>query len=296
MRQHLTALQAAASICNAAIEGAAIGSQAVAFSPGKVVAGDYTFAIGSAGSATLVLQTVLPALLCAREPSRLTLEGGTHNPHAPPVDFLERAFVPLLNRMGPVITVCQERAGFYPAGGGRFTVEVSPCEKLAPLHLPERGEITRRLASASVAALPGEIARRELNKVEQRLGWSGEQLQIRQLPEAWGPGNVLTLEIQSEHVTEVFSGFGEKRVTAEQVADEAIGQARDYLAAGVPVGQHLADQLLLPLALAGGGSFLTHSPTRHTMTNIEIIRRFLSVRIHCAGEDGGRWRIEIGQE
>src|SRR6202140_4872670 len=115
LRQHLTAVNAAAEICGANVEGAAISSRELSFSPGNVKSGEYTFSIGSAGSTTLVLQTVLPALLAADGPSSLTLEGGTHNPHAPPIDFLEKAFVPLVNRMGPTVHVALERAGFYPA-------------------------------------------------------------------------------------------------------------------------------------------------------------------------------------
>jgi RNA 3'-terminal phosphate cyclase (ATP) len=147
-----------------------------------------------------------------------------------------------------------------------------------------------------VAALPGEIAKRELQKVEQRLGWTGDQLQIRQLPAEWGPGNALTLEIESEHLTEVFTGFGTKGVTAEAVADEAINQARRYLADGVPVGLCLADQLLVPMSLAGAGSFLTQSPTRHTATNIEIIRRFLPVRISLKSTAGKNCLVEISHD
>lgn len=143
--------------------------------------------------------------------------------------------------------------------------------------------------------MPGEIAKRELDKVEQKLGWSGEQLQIRQLPKEWGPGNLLTLEIESEYVTEVFTGFGMKEVTAEAVAEQAVQQVRRYLVAGVPVGENLADQLLLPLALAGGGSFLTHSPTRHTKTNIEVIARFLPVRIALREVSRDAWSIEVGE-
>jgi RNA 3'-terminal phosphate cyclase (ATP) len=293
LRQHLTAVNAAAAICGASVEGAAISSRELSFTPGKVKAGEYTFSIGSAGSTTLVLQTVLPALLTAEGCSSLTLEGGTHNPHAPPIDFLEKAFLPLINRMGPTVNVTLERAGFYPAGGGQFIVKVQPAAKLLPLHLPERGQIKRRLAKAVVAALPGEIAKRELQKVEKMLGWSGEQLQIRQLPNEWGPGNLLTLEIESEHVTEVFTGFGMKAVTAEAVADQAVQQARRYLAAKIPVGESLADQLLLPLALAGEGSFMTHSPTRHTKTNIEVITRFLPVRVALAEISRDVWRVEI---
>jgi RNA 3'-terminal phosphate cyclase (ATP) len=287
-------VNAAVAICGATVEGAAISSRELSFSPGKIKPGEYTFSIGSAGSTTLVLQTVLPALLTASGPSSLTLEGGTHNPHAPPIDFLEKAFLPLVNRMGPKVHVALERAGFYPAGGGRFFVNIESVEKLKSLHLPERGEIKRRMAKAVVAALPGDIAKRELQKVEKMLGWTGEQLQIRQLPAEWGPGNLLTLEIEGEHVTEVFTGFGEKAVTAEAVAEQAVKQARRYLAAKVPVAEYLADQLLLPMALAGDGSYVTYSPTRHSKTNIDVIQKFLSVRINFAEIERDVCRVEIG--
>jgi RNA 3'-terminal phosphate cyclase (ATP) len=279
LRQHLTAVNAAVSICGAAVDGNAISSQSLSFKPGRAKPGEYTFSIGSAGSTTLVLQAVLPALLVADGPSTLTLEGGTHNPHAPPIDFLEKAFLPLINRMGPGVTVQLERAGFYPAGGGRLIVHIQPAAKLQPLHLPARGEIKRRLAKAVVAALPGDIAKRELKQVEKMLGWPADQLQIRQLPAEWGPGNLLSLEIESEHVTEVFTGFGMKGTTAEAVADHAAQEARRYLDADVPVGEHLADQLLLPMAMAGEGSFVTHHPTLHTKTNVQVIRQFLAVSI-----------------
>jgi RNA 3'-terminal phosphate cyclase (ATP) len=211
------------------------------------------------------------------------------------MDFLERAFLPLINRMGPKVHVAMERAGFYPAGGGRVFVNIEPAEKLAPLYLLVRGDIKKRTARAVVAALPGEIARRELEKVEKMLNWSGEQLQIRQLPDEWGPGNLLTLEVESEHVTEIFTGFGMKGVTAQAVADHAVQQVRRYLVAGVAVGENLADQLLLPMAMAGGGSFLTHAPTRHTETNLEVIARFLPAPIALREVGRDAWRVNVGE-
>lgn len=117
LRQHLTAVQAAAKISGAKIEGADLGSQQLTFKPGKVQPGDYSFAVGTAGSATLVLQTILPALIIGSKPSTLTLEGGTHNPHAPPFDFLQKTFLPILNKMGSKVSAKLERPGFYPAGG-----------------------------------------------------------------------------------------------------------------------------------------------------------------------------------
>ncbi len=287
LRQHLTAVNAAVSICDATVTGAEISSGSLTFSPGKIKPGAYTFSIGSAGSTTLVLQAVLPALLSADGPSTLTLEGGTHNPLAPPVDFLEKAFLPLINRMGPRVEVSLERAGFYPAGGGRVVVRIQPAMKLLPLHLNDRGPITCRRATAIVAALPGGIAKRELQKVEELLGWTGEQLQIKQMPGEWGPGNLLSLEIESEHVTEVFTGFGIKRITAEAVAHGVVRDVRRYLTADVPVGEYLADQLLIPIALAGGGSFRTLPVTPHTTTNIEIISKFLPVRFRIEPDGQG---------
>ena len=279
MRQHLTAVEAAARVGCAKVEGGAIGSRELTFIPGAVNAGVYQFSVGTAGSATLVLQTVLPALLTANGPSTLTLEGGTHNPFAPPFDFLQKTFLPIVNRMGPRVTATLERPGFYPAGGGRFSVTIQPAGKLAAFDLLERGEIRARRARAITAGLPRHIAERELDYIGKKMGWDRTQLEAEQSPQSRGPGNVVLIEIESEHVTEVVTAFGEQGVPAEAVAEKAVKEARAYLAAEVPVGEHLADQLLLPLALAGGGSFRTMPLSRHSQTNIEVIRRFLPVNI-----------------
>ncbi|MEZ4528753.1 MAG: RNA 3'-terminal phosphate cyclase, partial [Desulfobacterales bacterium] len=171
MHQHLTALKAAQKIGNADVRGGQLGSGTVIFVPGRVQPGYWHFSVGTAGSCTLVLQTVLPVLLTAGGESELLLEGGTHNPFAPPFDFLARTFLPLLNRMGPEVTATLFRPGFYPAGGGKFRVSVRPCQKLTHLHLTERGEILSRSARAIVAKLPLHIARRELGVIEKKLSW-----------------------------------------------------------------------------------------------------------------------------
>jgi len=288
MRQHLTALEAAATVGDAEVEGAGIGAQAIVFRPKRVRPGAYRFAVGTAGSAGLVLQTILPPLLTATGPSTLTLEGGTHNPHAPPFDFLAQAFLPQLRRMGVGVEARLERAGFYPAGGGRMTIEITPAPALRPLELTARGAVRRRRARVLIARLPRQIGDRELAVVRSRLGWLAGELEVAVLgDDVTGPGNVLLLEIESEHATEVFTGFGEVGVRAETVAERAVQEARQYLAADVPVGPYLADQLLLPLALARGGSFRTVPLTRHASTNIEVIRQFLgsSVDVARAGDD-----------
>lgn len=286
LRQHLTAVQAAAEVCGATVEGAALGSTRLAFTPGAVRAGEYQFSVGTAGSATLVLQTVLPALMLADGPSRLTLEGGTHNPAAPPFDFLERTFLPVLARMGPRVTVALERYGFYPAGGGRFTAEIQPVERLAPLALGERSAVTGRRAIGLVANLPAHIAEREITTAIQRLEWPAEARAMLGTRNSNGPGNALMLEVETAEVTEIFTVFGEMGVTAEQVGRRAAGLVRVYLQSTAAAGPHLADQLLLPLALAGAGEFTAVALDGHATTNMEVIGQFLPVRFVVENQAG----------
>lgn len=278
LRQHLTAVKAAAAVGNAELEGAELHSKELTFRPRGLKAGEYHFAVGTAGSATLVLQTVLPALLKASEPSMLVLEGGTHNPAAPPFDFLTKAYLPLLRRMGPSVEATLERPGFFPAGGGKFLVSVEPAP-LKPLHLPERGAVLRRQATALIAQVPYEVAKRELESVGRKLGWFPEERKVEEVKSSAGPGNALTLEVESEHVTEVFTAFGERGVRAEDVAETVAKEARVYLEAGVPVGEHLCDQLMLLLALARGGSFRTLPLDGHAQTQIETFAHFLDVKV-----------------
>lgn len=294
LRQHLTAVEAAAKVGSAAVEGAAIGSRTLAFSPGRISPGSYSFSVGTAGSATLVLQTVLPALLTAAGPSRLFLEGGTHNPFAPPFDSLDKAFLPLVSRMGPKVRAVLERPGFYPAGGGRFRVEVEPAPRLSRLDLLERGAVRRRLARAIVANLPRRIAQEELDAVRRGLSWDEASLSCEEAKGSPGPGNVVLLEIEAEQATEVFTGFGEKGRPAAAVAEGAIEEARRWLASDAPAGDHLADQLLLPVALAGGGSFRATGLTPHATTNVAVIRRFLDLPIETKREGTGAWIVRAG--
>jgi RNA 3'-terminal phosphate cyclase (ATP) len=284
LRQHLTAVLAAAEVGAAEVEGAALGSAAVTFSPGKVRAGGYRFAVGTAGSATLVLQTVLPALLTADAPSHIAIEGGTHNSAAPPFDFLDRTFLPLMARMGPRVRLQFERYGFYPAGGGRFCAVIEPVRSLTPLHLGERGEIASRRIIAVVANLPGHIALREIETAASLLNWDKDCGKIDQTRNSPGPGNVVMVEIESAEVTEIFSAFGQIGVSAEKVASIAAKDAREYLASRAAAGEHLTDQLLLPLALAGAGSFTAEKINMHARTNMAVISEFLPVRFDVQRE------------
>jgi RNA 3'-terminal phosphate cyclase (ATP) len=224
--------------------------------------------------------------------SEVTIEGGTHNMQAPPLDFMQKAFLPVVNRLGPKIEIRLERYGFYPAGGGRFTATIEPCERLSTIQLLERGEIERRSAVAIVANLPRGIAQREIETITKLLNWDAESTQIVETSNSVGPGNIVLIELASGTVAEVFCGFGRIGASAESVASEAAAAARSYLASGAVAGEHLADQLLLPFALAGGGIFSAEKLNLHSRTNIEIIRSFLPVDF-ITTQEGHSTRVEV---
>lgn len=292
MHQHLTAVRAAAQVCAAQVQGAELGSQRLVFRPGAVRSGEFTFRIGTAGSTTLVLQTVLPALITAAGNSTVALDGGTHNPLAPPYEFLAWAYLPLLARLGPRVVATLHRPGFFPAGQGRITATIAPSAQLGRLDLCDRGALLERRVRALIARLPQHIAQRECQTIAAATGWEEACFAIEQVADAPGPGNAVSIELHFEHVTEVFTGFGQRGVPAERVARQTLDRAQRYLDAHVPVGEHLADQLLLPLGLGahqgtGGGVFRTLPLSSHSQTQIQVLERFLNIRIEVEETDRG---------
>jgi RNA 3'-terminal phosphate cyclase (ATP) len=228
----------------------------------------------------------------AAAPSRLVLEGGTHNIYAPPFDFLQKAFLPILARMGPQVEATLDRPGFYPAGGGRVNVTIAPQPRWKPIELLQRGRIVERRVRGIVSRLPRHIAEREVATAIRKLSWPRDCGSVEEV-DSPGPGNVVLLEVHCEHATEVFTGFGQRSVTAEKVAAAAAREAIRYLESDVPVGEHLADQLLLPLAIAGGGRFRTLAPTPHTTTNIATLAYFLDAKIAAVEEEKNVWEIRV---
>jgi len=298
-RQHLVAVQAAAALSNAQVRGAAVGSSRLDFTPGPVTPGEYSFNIGTAGSASLVLQTILPPLLLAPSPSSLVIEGGTHNPLAPPADFLIRSYAPLIRRLGPGLQVHLERHGFYPGGGGRLEVQIEPVEQLQGLTLLDRGEPREQSCRALVANLPKSIAERECHEFRRLSDWPKSTFRSEEVA-AHGCGNAVIAELPYEHVTEVFAGFGAKGVRAEQVAAGVWEETAAYLASAAPVGPHLADQLILPLAIAatqGNSSVFRTGPlTGHSLTHIDVVQRFLPVKIELMEPAVGLIDLSFGGE
>lgn len=297
-RQHLVAVRAAAEICHAEIEGDHLGSRKLVFKPREVRPGDYHFSIGSAGSATLVLQTVLPPLLVASGPSTLTIEGGTHNPLAPPFEAFAHAYLPLVQRMGPIVDARLKRHGFFPAGGGCVVVAVQPTDQLTGFELFDHSEWTLRQVRAIISKLPRSIADRECNTIAQLSGWPPSSFCVDEVLDARGPGNVVLITLRCPEVTDVFTSFGQRGVRAEIVAERVWQQADSFLQSGAPVGPHLADQLILPLAISawqggGGGAVRTSEVTGHAETHLELVAQILGVKTAIQLHDNGTAELRI---
>lgn len=207
LRQHLTCVHAAAEICGAEVKDNELHSQELSFIPGQIQSGDYAISVGTAGSACLVCQTVLPPLMISDKPSTLTIEGGTHNDFAPPFDFIEKTFVPLINRMGPKIEMQIERYGFFPAGGGEFYAQIEPNSNLTQIDLTERGEIISKMGNAYFSNLSRKIVSRELTVIGKNLSLDESCLNTIQISNSVGPGNIVIISIESEHLTEFLWGL-----------------------------------------------------------------------------------------
>lgn len=295
LRQHLTCVNAAAAISQATVDGASLRSSTLSFRPGAVRGIERSFDIGSAGSVALVLQTIALPLALAEAPSTITLRGGTHARWAPIYPFLERAWLPLMRRMGAEIALELRRPGFYPAGGGEVVMHVaSGASSLAPLHLPNPAGALAVDVEAIVSDLPESIARRELSVVAEQLGEARVQLRSGTV-RGVGPGNALWIAAESdEQVTNVFSGLGERGVAAEDVAREVAERFLAWRTSGTAVEEHLTDQLMIPMALARGGSFTTDAITLHATTNADVIEAFTGERVRAFDLGDGRFRVALG--
>jgi RNA 3'-terminal phosphate cyclase (ATP) len=295
MAQHLKAVEAASAVGMAHVEGAQLGSQFLAFEPTTVVPGDFHFQIGTAGSTSLVLQTLLCPLSFARAGSSITIIGGTHVPWSPSFHFLALHWLPYLRRIGFDIQLELQTAGFYPQGGGRVRATVNPIKVLAPLQLIKRGELKRIRGISAVANLDTSIADRQRAQTLKRISSVSDdvEIEIRRFSSP-SRGTFLLLLAEFEHSQCCFCGLGARGKRAERVADEAVDELMDFLATDGVVDHYLADQLVLPLALAAGVSQLrTSRVTQHLVTNVEIVQMFLHVTIEIDQEIGRPGMVRI---
>lgn len=295
--QHLTSVHAATTISNAEVDGAKVGSLALEFAPRAVKAGNYQFDVGTAGAVMLILQTLLPPLCRTSEESQIFLRGGTHVPFSPPFHFVAEVFLPMVTRMGVKADVNLLTAGWNPKGGGEVTATIAPTPTLQPLNLTERGALRRVTVYALISNLPDHIAQRERDAAANLLRDLRDikpRLEIQRLPSI-GEGTMVALVAEFENTVVGFSAMGQIGKRAERVAEEAVRPFLKFLKSDATVDSHLADQLLLYMALAEGHSrIVTNELTAHVRTNVWLIEKFLPVQFKVEGELGNRASIEVG--
>ncbi len=293
--QHLQAVKAAAAVCAGSFEGGQAGSQTLRFWPGEVRPGRYTFEIGTAGATSLVLQTIFLPLTFADGDSTVTIRGGTHVPWSPSFHYLDWQWLPHLRQMGCAASLQLTQAGFYPRGGGEIKAVIQPAGPLKSWVSLERGMLQRISGLSAVANLDESIAQRQKLQALRRLEPICQMSKIRSetLPSP-GKGTTIILLAELERARLCASALGEPGKRAERVADEAAEALERSLNSSATVDEHLADQLLLPLALAAGRSqFCTPRVTQHLLTNAAIIRQFLPVQIDIRGESGQEGIISV---
>ncbi len=276
--QHVTAIHAAAEICDAATDGVAVGSGAILFEPGQGVrAGTYEFAVGTAGSAALVLQTVLLPLALADGESQVRVYGGTHVPNSPSGHYLRDVYLPLLLGLGVDAELYMESYGWMPEGGGQITTYVRGGAQLTGRDLGERGRIERIFGTAVGCNLPSHIPQRMANRAANLLQTIDAPLDIRPLrTRSISTGAGIFLAVEYTNGRGGVGTLGVRGMPSEAVADQAVTDLLNFHASDAAVDRHLADQLIVPLALAAGESLVrTDVITPHLLTNIAVVRRFL---------------------
>ena len=292
MRQHLTGVEAVTQICNARVVGASLNSQSLEFIPSKILGGKFMFSIGTAGSTNLIFQTVLYPLLYADKPSTVVISGGTHNDMAPPFDFIQKSFLPILNTMGASVSLELVQAGFYPAGGGSIKITIDPAVRWKSISILERGKLLNEKIVGIICRLPETIIEREVKEIRKLSKKAFLAVEIIEF-KSQSAGNLIMIQQENEYITNVFTGFGNIKLSAEKVAEMVFNEYSAFNKTEAPVGEYLADQLLLPMALAGKGEMIITERSLHFDTNIEVIQKFLDVKFKIEKLKTGGFHVKI---
>jgi len=297
--QHLTSVNACKKISSAEVQGDRLQSLALRFSPQETKGGNFAFDVAetkrSAGSTSLILQTLFLPLSHCQNSSEIKVLGGTHVPWSPPFNYLREIFVPMVKKIGCEINLEIKKWGWYPKGGGEVLSTIQPTSKFSPLNLTGRGNLLGLSGVSVVSNLPDSIAERQRDqaiKILKGKGFSPE-IKLLQAPSV-GQGTFFFLRAEFESSVAGFGALGERGKRAEKVAEEACADFLQFMQSGAAVDPHLADQLIPYLALANDTSTFTVSKiSKHLLTNIWVVKQFLQTRISVEGEEGVEGKVEI---
>lgn len=299
MPQHLTCVRAARLISNAEVAGDEIGSSELVFKPQTVKGEELFFDIGTAGSTSLVLQTIIPSLVFSYQRTRVILKGGTHVPFSPPFDYIAGVFALILEKLGIKIELKIESYGFYPKGGGEIIADIFPANNLKPLRITERGKVTRIRGCSGVGNLPLSIAERQRDAMIEKIHSEIKDLtfpveiEMMNVPTP-GQGTFIYFHSESENTIAGFTALGKRGKRAETVGEEAAMDFIEYYSTNAAFDSHLPDQIVLYLSMSGGESvFTTSCITQHLLTNLHVIGLFHKFNYSIEGEIGKSGSIKI---
>lgn len=296
--QHLQCVEALAQICDAEVSGARVGSLSLRFYPGEIKSGNYCFEIGTAGSVSLVLQTIFLPLSLIEGSSSVIIRGGTHVPFSPCFHYLKDQWLFYLKKIGFDARLEMVRAGFYPKGGGEINIFIRHVEKVYPLVLIERGRLLKVRGVSAVGNLDLRIAERQKKQAMKRMSTinTSPEIEVINMP-SFARGTMLLLICEYENSQCCYFSLGAIGKRAEQVADEACDGLDYFLETKGVIDEHLSDQIILPLSLTTDTSrFITPKITPHLLTNAEVINLFSNMRIQIKGKPGGEGEVLIGRE
>ena len=308
--QHREAVRAVASLVDAEVSGADVGTSRLEFRPRRPPqAGELTFDIGTAGSTPLLFQSICWPLALAGGPSYVTLRGGTHQDHAPSFHYLALVWAAAVARLGFSFKLELQGAGFYPEGGGEFTARIEPAHAMPGLDLRHRGTLQEVEVVSMVGGLGYEIADRQASRALRGLRDAGINAQAERVPvpAPLSKGGHVLIVSSFERTRAGHGAVSARERSPEQLADDAVRAFRAHLSGGAAVDRHLGDQLLLPAALIAAGlvppaagvapattRYTVAAVKKHLTTNAEVIRRVLDVDVSVIGreEEEGEVRVQ----
>lgn len=297
--QHLTCVNALKEITQAEVEGNRLQSLSLRFSPKTIRGGNFLFDVakirGSAGSVSLVVQSILLPLLLAKESAEVVIKGGTHVPWSPPFTYLQKVFFPTIRKIGCEVKGQIEKWGWYPRGGGEVSFSINPAERILSMNLKDRGKLLKLSGISAVSNLPILIARRQRDHAYKDLKEKqfSPEIELVDAP-SLGKGTFFFLLAEYENSLAGFCSLGAIGKRAETVAEESCQDFFQFMSTDTAVEHHLADQLIPYLSLSGGiSSFTVSSISQHLLTNVWVVTNFLPVRIEVEGKEGEKGKILI---
>ncbi len=293
MPQHITCVKAASEISSADVSGTETGSTELMFIPCEIKPGSYYFDIKTAGSSSLVLQTLLPPLVFADSLSRITIKGGTHVPFSPSYHYISGVFSAMMDRLGVKVESTINRYGFYPKGGGEVSFKVIPVKEIKGLNIILKGKLLSASGYSGVSNLPASIAERQKSSIIRTISPLTADIQAVDVPSP-GKGTFVFLKAEYEGAPAGFSALGKRGKPAEEVGKDAAEQFLDFHNTSACLDPYLSDQVVIYLSLAHEkSSFTTSRITRHLITNLWVIEKFLNIQYRIDGDLNSEGRVDI---